>query len=70
MHDLGKIVGGQIAVMVGLFLFIEGIKHGLMPLGSKIGSGLPQKVSPFVLYIITFITGIIGTYFVLVFPVS
>ena len=60
MHHLGTIVGGQIMVMVGLFLFIEGIKNGLMPLGTKIGNGIPNAVPPWALYIITFITGIIG----------
>ena len=60
MHDLGQIVGGQIMVMVGLFLFIEGIKNGLMPLGTKIGNGIPEAVPPWALYVITFITGIIG----------
>jgi hypothetical protein len=61
MHSLGTIIGGQIMVMVGLFLFIEGIKNGLMPLGTKIGNGIPEAVPPWALYIITFITGIIGT---------
>ncbi len=60
MHSLGKIVGGQLACIGGLFLYIEGIKHGLMPLGDKIGADLPPKVSPLVLYIITFFTGLIG----------
>ncbi|EDZ61889.1 protein containing DUF1538 [Sulfurimonas gotlandica GD1] len=46
------IVGGMFAVIVGLMLFMEGLKIGLMPLGAIIGETLPRKLAlPFVLII-------------------
>lgn len=41
---------GAILVMVGLFLFLQGVKLGLFPMGRMIGAHLPQKGSlPFIL---------------------
>jgi hypothetical protein len=33
-------------VMVGLMLFLEGLKHGLMPFSENIGHLMPQRFSP------------------------
>jgi hypothetical protein len=51
------ITGGLLAVMLGLMLFMEGLKLGLMPFGETIGNRLPQK-SP--LYVVLFIAFLLG----------
>lgn len=56
--DSWVITAGLIAVMVGLMLFIEGLKVGLMPFGETIGNILPTKSTLPVVLIITFLLGI------------
>jgi hypothetical protein len=41
--DSGVITLGLLAVMVGLMLFMEGLKVGLMPFGEALGTTLPSK---------------------------
>jgi hypothetical protein len=43
--DATLIGGGLIAVMIGLMIFMEGLKLGLMPFGDIIGSSLPKKAA-------------------------
>lgn len=52
------ITGGLFAVIVGLMLFMEGLKLGLMPFGTVIGSNLPRKSSLPVVLLITLLLGI------------
>ncbi|OFZ12406.1 MAG: hypothetical protein A2Z20_06550 [Bdellovibrionales bacterium RBG_16_40_8] len=53
------IVGaGLFAVMIGLMLFMEGLKLGLMPFGEIIGNTLPKKAHLWVVLTITFLLGI------------
>ncbi len=42
--DASTIAGGLLAVMVGLMMFMEGLKLGLMPFGEVIGNTLPRKL--------------------------
>ncbi|MCP4970525.1 MAG: DUF1538 domain-containing protein [Arcobacter sp.] len=49
---------GLSAVLVGLMLFMEGIKQGLMPFGEAIGNSLPKKVSFFTVLSVAFLLGI------------
>ncbi|WP_044408857.1 DUF1538 domain-containing protein [Thiomicrospira microaerophila] len=56
--DAGIITAGLVAVVIGLMLFIEGLKLGLMPFGETIGNKLPQKSSLPVLLLVTFLLGI------------
>ena len=56
--DSWIITGGLLSVMIGLMLFIEGLKMGLMPLGETIGNTLPAKSSLFVVLVIVFLLGI------------
>lgn len=49
---------GLTAVIVGLMLFMEGIKQGLMPFGEIIGNTLPKKVGLSVVLLIAFLLGI------------
>jgi hypothetical protein len=58
VRDAGIITAGLLAVIVGLMLFLEGLKVGLMPLGETIGSVLPCRASLPVVLVIAFILGI------------
>lgn len=49
---------GLLAVMVGLMLFMEGLKLGLMPFGELIGSQLPLKLPMVGVLLIAFLLGI------------
>lgn len=57
VEDSWVITGGLFAVVVGLMIFMEGLKQGLMPLGTIIGSNLPKR-SP--LPLVLFITLLLG----------
>jgi hypothetical protein len=50
--------GGLLAVIVGLLLFMEGLKLGLMPLGETIGNPLPKRSPLPVVLIVCFLLGI------------
>lgn len=52
------ITGGLVAVIVGLMLFMEGLKVGLMPFGELLGISLPAKASLPVVLIVVFLLGI------------
>ncbi|MBB5021127.1 DUF1538 domain-containing protein [Desulfurispira natronophila] len=43
VSDALTISGGMIGVLLGLMLFMEGLRVGLMPLGEAIGAGLPKR---------------------------
>ncbi|MCB0391006.1 MAG: DUF1538 domain-containing protein [Bdellovibrionales bacterium] len=50
--------GGLFAVMVGLMLFMEGLKLGLMPFGESIGNILPVKSPLPIVLLIAFLLGV------------
>lgn len=52
------ISAGLFAVILGLMLFMEGLKVGLMPLGETIGTILPAKARLSVVLVIAFMLGI------------
>lgn len=54
----GLMTGGLLAVMVGLMMFLEGLKLGLMPLGETIGNMLPLKSPLWVVLTIAFLLGV------------
>ena len=58
VHDIGIIIAGLFAVIVGLTFFMEGLKLGLMPFGEAIGTILPAKASLPVVLLIAFLLGI------------
>lgn len=59
--DTGVITAGLVAVILGLMLFMEGLKVGLMPFGATIGNILPTKSPlPHVL-LVAFLLGIACT---------
>ena len=58
VQDSQVIFIGLFAVIVGLMLFMEGLKQGLMPFGEIIGNTLPKKAKlPLVLFVV-FLLGI------------
>lgn len=56
--ESGLIVAGLLAVIVGLMLFMEGLRLGLMPFGEIIGHRLPQKATLSVVLTVAFLLGI------------
>lgn len=56
--DVAMICGGLLAVMVGLMLFMEGLKLGLMPFGETIGNILPTKSPLPVVLLVAFLLGV------------
>ena len=58
LNDAGIISMGLIAVILGLMLFMEGLKVGLMPFGEAIGTILPAKAHLSVVLLIAFLLGI------------
>jgi hypothetical protein len=52
------VTGGLVGVMVGLLLFMEGLKLGLMPLGESIGNTLPKSSPLPVVLLVCFLLGI------------
>jgi hypothetical protein len=58
VSDSTIIAGGLFAVMVGLMLFMEGLKLGLMPFGETIGNTLPKKAPLWVVLTIAFLLGV------------
>ena len=56
--DHWVITAGLIAVILGLMIFMEGLKLGLMPFGEIIGHTLPKKSKLGVVLLIAFLLGI------------
>ena len=52
------ITAGLVAVILGLMIFMEGLKLGLMPFGEVIGNTLPKKSRLGVVLLIAFLLGI------------
>ena len=57
-----EITAGLMAVMIGLMIFMEGLKLGLMPFGDIIGNTLPRKLPLVGVLIIAGLLGIGVTY--------
>ncbi|MCX8069449.1 MAG: DUF1538 domain-containing protein, partial [Thermodesulfovibrionales bacterium] len=53
---------GLFSVIIGLMLFMEGLKVGLMPLGEGIGGYLPLNVSKRLVLTLAFILGVGATF--------
>ena len=56
--DASIIAGGLFAVMIGLMIFMEGLKLGLMPFGEVIGNTLPRKLPLAGVLTVAFLLGI------------
>jgi hypothetical protein len=53
---------GMLAVMLGLMLFMDGVKYGLMPFAENIGFNLPNRATPAVVLGFAFLLGGIATF--------
>ncbi|MEX2365717.1 MAG: DUF1538 domain-containing protein, partial [Pseudohongiellaceae bacterium] len=58
VNDALVITSGLVAVVLGLMIFMEGLKVGLMPFGESLGVSLPARASLAVVLVITFLLGI------------
>ena len=56
--DAGVITLGLVAVVIGLMLFMEGLRVGLMPFGEALGSSLPAKAALPVVLVIALCLGV------------
>ena len=56
--DSSIITAGLIAVILGLMLFMEGLKVGLMPFGEALGISLPAKAKLLTVVVVVFLLGI------------
>lgn len=56
--DSWIITAGLLATIIGLMLFMEGLKVGLMPFGETIGSTLPARTALPVVLVIVFLLGV------------
>ena len=57
-EDYWLMTAGLFAVIIGLMFFMEGLKLGLMPFGTVIGSTLPQKLSLPLVLLVTALLGV------------
>ncbi|MBE0621567.1 MAG: DUF1538 domain-containing protein [Burkholderiales bacterium] len=57
-----EITFGMLAVMLGLMLFMEGVKYGLMPFSENIGFKLPSRSPTTVVLVFAFLLGGIATF--------
>ncbi len=58
----GGIALGLLVVMIGLMLFMEGLKHGLMPFSENIGHLLPARSSLAAVLVVAFVLGVAATF--------
>lgn len=58
----GGIVLGLVVVMLGLMLFMEGLKHGLMPFSENIGHLMPTRASLAGVLTVAFVLGVAATF--------
>lgn len=58
LTDSQVIMAGLVSVIIGLMMFMEGLKVGLMPFGETIGNSLPTKSPLYVVLTVTFLLGI------------
>ena len=62
LTQVAWIVGGIFLVIMGLLLFLEGVRISLVPVGETIGDVLPRRSSMFVLLFFSFLLGILGAF--------
>ena len=62
VREGNEITIGILAVIVGLMLFMDGVKYGLMPFAENIGFKLPARASTTVVLAFAFLLGAIATF--------
>eukprot|EP01114_Cavostelium_apophysatum_P020177 TRINITY_DN6696_c0_g1_i1.p1 TRINITY_DN6696_c0_g1~~TRINITY_DN6696_c0_g1_i1.p1 ORF type:complete len:839 (-),score=150.20 TRINITY_DN6696_c0_g1_i1:51-2567(-) len=61
MHNFGIIMAGHVAVIAGLFIFVEGLNFGLTPIADKLGEKIMKKIPLWGALIVSFILGVLVT---------
>ncbi len=61
LPDIGRIVGGTVAVVVGLAMFVRGLRLGLFPIGELMASGFARRGSLPALLLFAFALGFTTT---------
>lgn len=62
VEGAGAIALGIGVVMLGLMLFMEGLKHGLMPFSENIGHLMPARSSLGAVLVVAFVLGVAATF--------
>lgn len=62
LSEGNEIAFGMLAVMLGLMLFMDGVKYGLMPFSENIGFKLPDRSPTAVVLVFAFLLGAIATF--------
>lgn len=60
-HLFARFGIGVALVIVGLFLFLVGVRLGLIPVGEYVGAHLPERVPPWLLVVVVLILGFVAT---------
>ena len=61
MPRLSEVLVGLVLVTLGLFVFAEGLRYGLMPLGELLGHQLPRAVPGGLLVLASIVLGTVIT---------
>jgi len=62
VNSPGTLAGGLISAMVGLVLFVDGLRVAIMPLGSLLGQQLPEQFKVRYILVVACAIGILVTY--------
>ncbi len=60
-HLFARFGIGVVLVIIGLFLFLVGVRMGLIPVGEYIGAHLPGRVRPWLLVGVVLVLGFVAT---------
>lgn len=60
-HLFARFGIGVVLVIVGLFLFLVGVRMGLIPVGEYVGAHLPERVPPWLLVGVVLVLGFVAT---------
>ena len=62
IEGIGNIGYGFVAIITGLYLFMQGLEHGLMPLSEIIGNRLPKRQPRWVVLFLVYLIGVATTF--------
>lgn len=57
IENIKALIGGIFLSVLGLFLFVQGLRYGLLPLGQSVGESLPKSGSLSIILIFAFALG-------------
>jgi hypothetical protein len=62
VEQVGNVVGGLVAAIVGITLFLDGLRVAFLPLADHLGSTLPGKYGLGWMLAVSFVLGVLVTY--------